>query len=85
MEIQNEDSGVQYNLSSKMTKDLKTHKLQHDGKKTHSCNQCGYSAISASKLKTHMLVHSGEKPFSCTRVHSATTPAHKLVISRDTC
>ena len=36
-------SCVQCNLSFKMTKDLKTHMLQHDVKKPHGCNQCGYS------------------------------------------
>ena len=50
--------------------------LQHDGKKPHSCNQCGYSTISASQLKTHMLVHSGEK---ISLAHSVTTPAQQLV------
>jgi KRAB domain-containing zinc finger protein len=58
MEMQTEDSD-NCNLSFKMTKDLKTHMLQHYGKKSHSCNQCGFSSISASNLKTHMLVHSG--------------------------
>ena len=48
-----------------ITKDHKAHTLQHDGKKPHSCNQCGYSSISAANLKIHMLVHSGEKPFIC--------------------
>ena len=48
-----------------MAKDLKAHMILHDAKKTHSCNQCGYSSIRADKLKRHMLVHSGEKPFSC--------------------
>ena len=49
----------------KMAKDLKAHMILHDEKKTHSCNQCGYSSIRADKLKRHMLVHSGAKPFSC--------------------
>ena len=51
--------------------------LQHDGKKTHTCNQCGFSSISAFKLKRHMPVHSGEKHFSCTQCnYSCTTAAH---------
>ena len=58
------------------TKELKM--LQHDGKKSHSCNQCGYSAISASKLKIHMLVHSGEKPFSCKQCEYSCTRAGTL-------
>ena len=66
MEMQTEHksySCVQCNLSFKMTKDLKTHMLQHDVKKSQSCNKCGYSCIKAANLKTHMPVHSGEKPF----------------------
>ena len=69
---------VQCNLSFKMTKDLKTHMLQHDGKKSNSCNQCGYSTTSASKLKTHMLVHSGEKPFVCKQCNYSCTQAGSL-------
>ena len=56
--MQTEDkpySGVQCNLSFKMAND------QHDGKMSHSCNQCILFA------------------------NSATTPAHKLVTSRNTC
>ena len=48
-----------------MSKDLKMHKLQHSGKKSHSCNQCGNSSISAANMKIHMLIHGGEKPFTC--------------------
>ena len=58
IEMQTEDkpySGVQCNLSFKMAND------QHDGKMSHSCNQCILFA------------------------NSATTPAHKLVTSRNTC
>ena len=47
------------------TEELKKDLLPHDGKKPHSCNQCGYTSNKASHLKTHMLVHSGEKPFVC--------------------
>ena len=37
-----------------MNKDLRTHMLQHDGKKSRSCNQCGYSTIKTADLKkTH--------------------------------
>ena len=48
-------SCLQCDLSFKMTKDLKMHMIQHGGKKSHSCNLCGYSTTSASKLKRHML------------------------------
>ena len=52
MEMQADDNaGVHCNLSFKMTKDFKMHMLQHDRKKTYSCNQCGYSCISAFNLK----------------------------------
>lgn len=47
---------VQCNLSFKMTKDHKTHMLQHGVKKSHSCNQCCYSTIKAADLKRHTLV-----------------------------
>ena len=47
-----------------IAKDLKTHLLQHDGKKTHSCDQCDYSSTIASNLKSHMLVHIA-MPFVC--------------------
>ena len=60
IEIQTEDrpySCPQCDLSFKMTKDLKMHMIQHGGKKSHSCNLCGYSTTSASKLKRLMLVH----------------------------
>ena len=60
IEIQAEDkpySCLQCDLFFKMTKDLKMHMIQHGGKKSHSCNLCGYSTTSASKLKRHMLVH----------------------------
>ena len=56
MEMQTEDksfSCVHCNLSFEMTKDLKAHMLQHDGKKAHKCNQCGYSSISAVKGTVH--------------------------------
>ena len=81
MEIQTEDkpySCVECNLSFQMSKDLKTHMLQHDGKKSHPCNQCGYSAISVSQLKAHMLIHSGEKPFKCTQCNYSCTTAGNL-------
>ena len=58
IEIQTEDrpySCPQCDLSFKMTKDLKMHMIQHGGKKSHSCNLCGYSTTSASKLKRHRL------------------------------
>ena len=74
-------SCVQCNLSFKMTKDLKTHMLQHDVKKPHGCNQCGYSTISASKLKTHK--HTVEKNLLFT--HTAAIPAQQLAASRGTC
>ena len=67
-------SCVHCNISFKMAKDLKTHMLQHHGKKPHISSQCGYSCTKASKLKQHMLVHNGEKPVKC-----ATIPAHKMV------
>ena len=51
----------EYDLSVKMTKDLKT--LENGRNK--SCKQCGYSATKVSSLKIHLLVHSGEKHFSC--------------------
>ena len=44
----------------------KTKCLAIEAKKSHSCNQCGYSAMSATALNTHMLGHSGERPFICT-------------------
>ena len=69
-------SCVQCNLSFKMAKDLKTHIIQHGGKKAHSCNQCGYSSINAAHLKTHMLVHSGEKPLIA---NSVTSLAQELI------
>ena len=54
------------NLSFEITKELDTHMVQqHDGKKTHSCNQCSYSNIKAANLKRHMLVHNVMKPFIC--------------------
>ena len=80
METQSEDAAfscVQCNLSFKMTKDLKTHMLQHEGKKFHSCSQCKYSTIGASHLKCHMRVHSGEKPFACKQCNFACTQASK--------
>ena len=70
MELQGENksnSCTLCNLSFKTAENLKTHMLQHDGKKQHSCNQCSYSSTKASNMKSHMLVHSGEKPFSCTQ------------------
>ena len=73
-----EISCVQCNLSFKMTKDLKTHMLQHEGKKFHSCSQCKYSTIGASHLKCHMRVHSGEKPFACKQCNFACTQASNL-------
>ena len=75
-------SCVQCNLSFKMTKDLKTHMLQHYVKKPHGCNQCGYSTISASKLKTHKLVHVEKNLLFA---HSAAIPANQLAASRGTC
>ena len=57
MEMQTEDRHLacdHCNLSFEMTKDLRTHMLQHDGKKSHSCNQCGYSSIRADHLKIHV-------------------------------
>ena len=76
MEMQTKDKSfecAQCNLSFKMMKDLKTHMLQHEGKKPHSCNQCGYSNIRATKLKRHMLIHSGDKPFSCEQCEYSST------------
>ena len=81
MEMQTKDarySCVQCNLSFKMTKDLKTHMIQHDGKKPHSCNQCNYSSIKAADLRKHLLVHSGEKPFVCKQCNFSCTSAGTL-------
>ena len=80
MEIPNENKCAQCDIIFKTKGDLKTHmhQLQHDEKKPHSCNQCGYSTISASKLKTHMLVHSGEKPFVCKQCNYSSAEASKL-------
>ena len=69
---------IQCKLSFNTTKDLKTHILQHDGKKPHSCNLCGYSTIKANHLKRHMMVHSGEKPFACTQCNYSCTQAGTL-------
>ena len=81
MEMQTEDKPypcVRCNLSFDATKDLKTHMLQHGGKKAHTCNQCGYSSISNVNLKKHMLIHSGEKPFSCKQCNYSSTQAGAL-------
>ena len=51
---------------NKMSKSEKTQHLAIEGKKSHSCNQCGYTAKRATTMKRHMLVHSGERPFICT-------------------
>ena len=63
-----------------MDRDLQKHSHQNDGKKTHSCNQCGYSTIEAANLKKHMLVHSGEKPFVCKQCNYSCTQAGSLKI-----
>ena len=69
---------VQCNLSSKMTKDLKTHMLQHDVKKPHDCNQWGYSTISFSKLKHTQAGSQWRKPFVCTQCSYSCTTAGSL-------
>ena len=78
MEMLNENKCVQCDIISETKGDLKTHMhQQHDVTKSHTCNQCGYQANSASKLKSHMLVHSGEKPFICKQCNYSFTQAGK--------
>ena len=82
--MQTEDKSFtcdQCNLSFKMTKDLKRHMPQHDGKKPHSCIQCGYSSIKAADLK-NTCWFTVERSLSV--AHSANSPAQPLVLSRPT-
>ena len=75
----NENKCVQCDITFETKGDLKTHMhQQHDVTKSHTCNQCGYQANSASKLKSHMLVHSGEKPFICKQCNYSFTQAGNL-------
>ena len=43
---------IKCNLCFKMTNGLKTHMLQHDGKKPNNCNQCGYCSRQIFQLHT---------------------------------
>ena len=55
--------------------------LQHDGKKTHTCNQCGFSSISVLSWKDtcRFIVER-----SISAAHSATTHAQQLLTSNYT-